>query len=89
MLFVRGGILGQALDFKGWNSHVPRAGRGRPGLPGRTTPNLPTNIVPTNIAGVRLYGKSPMGLGISPLSMKIMLESNPLKSTMLVGRLGV
>ena len=30
-----------------------------------------------------------MGLGISPLKFKIMLESNPLKSTMLVGRLGV
>ena len=31
--------------------------------------------------------KSPMGLRIPPL--RIMLESNPLKSTMLVGRLGV
>ena len=30
-----------------------------------------------------------MGLGIPPLQIKIMLESNPLKSTMLVGRLGV
>ena len=30
-----------------------------------------------------------MGLGIPPLNIKIMLESNPLKSTMLVGRLAV
>ena len=30
-----------------------------------------------------------MGLGIPPLRIQIMLESNPLKSTMLVGRLGV
>ena len=28
-----------------------------------------------------------MGLGIPPLKIKIVLESNPLKSTMLVGRL--
>ena len=30
-----------------------------------------------------------MGLGIPPIQIKIMLESNPLKSTMLVGGLGV
>ena len=30
-----------------------------------------------------------MGLGIPPLISNIMLESNPLKSVMLVGRLGV
>ena len=30
-----------------------------------------------------------MGLGIPPLEIKIVLESNPLKSTMLVGGLGV
>ena len=30
-----------------------------------------------------------MGLGIPPLQIKIMFESNHLKSTMLVGRLGV
>ena len=30
-----------------------------------------------------------MGLRIPPLSIKMMLESNPLKPTMLVGRLGV
>ena len=30
-----------------------------------------------------------MGLGIPPLKIKIVLESNPLKPTMLVGRLGV
>ena len=30
-----------------------------------------------------------MGLGIPPLKIKIVLESNPLKSSMLVGILGV
>ena len=30
-----------------------------------------------------------MGLGIPPLKFQIVLESNPLKSTMLLGRLGV
>ena len=33
----------------------------------RNTPNLPINIVPTNIARVKLSGKSPTGLGIPPL----------------------
>ena len=30
-----------------------------------------------------------MGLGVPPLGIKIMLESDPLKPTMIVGRLGV
>ena len=53
------------------------------------TPDPPTNITPTNIAWVKYYRKFPMGLGIPPLKFKIMLESNPLKPTMFVGRLGV
>ena len=53
------------------------------------SPNPPTNITPTNIAWLKLSGKSPLGLGIPPLRTKIMLESNRLKSTMLVGGLGV
>ena len=53
------------------------------------TPNPPTNITPTNIAWLKVSGKSPMGLGIPPLNNNIMLESNPLKSTMLVRRLAV
>ena len=53
------------------------------------TPNLPTKIVPTNIARLKLSGKSPMDVRIPPLQIKIMLESDPPKSTMLVGRLGV
>ena len=36
----------------------------------------------------KLSRKSRMGLGIPPLTIKIMLESNPLKSIMLVGRFG-
>ena len=55
-------------------------------------PNLPNNIVATNIAGVKLPGKSlgnPYGPGNSTPQIKIVLELNPLKSAMLVGRLGV
>ena len=33
--------------------------------------------------------KSPMDMRTPPLKIKIMLESNPLKSEILVGRLGV
>ena len=55
----------------------------------RATPNLPTNTIPTKTAWLRLSRKFPMGLGIPPLIIKIMLESEPLTSIMLVGRLGV
>ena len=53
------------------------------------TPNLPTNIVPTDIARVKVSGKSPMDMRIPHLYIKIVLESNLPKSTMLVGGLGV
>ena len=55
----------------------------------RDTPNLPTHIIPTKIAWLELSGKLPSGLGIPPLNIKIMLESNPLKSIMLLRRLAV
>ena len=58
------------------------------GVDSPLTPNLPTNIIPTNIAWLKLSGNFPMGLGIPPLNIKIVLESNPPKPTMLVGRLG-
>ena len=53
------------------------------------TPNLPTNVIPTEIACLKLSGKLPVGLGIPLLRIEIMLESNPLKSIMLVRRLAV
>ena len=53
------------------------------------TPNFSTNIIPTNLAWLKPSGKSPMGLGIPPLKIKIALEANPLKSIMLVGRFPV
>ena len=40
------------------------------------TPNPPTNIVPTNIARLKLSGKSPLDMRIPPLKIKITLESN-------------
>ena len=43
----------------------------------------------TDSARLKLSGKSAMRLRIPPLRIKIMLESNPLKSTMSVGGLGV
>ena len=52
------------------------------------TPNLP-KIMPTKICWLKTYSKFPMGLGIPPLEIKIMLESNPLTSRILVRRLGV
>ena len=52
-------------------------------------PNLPTNIIPIKIARLKLSVKFPMDMRIPPLIIKIMLVSNPLKSTMLVGGLGV
>ena len=53
------------------------------------TPDFPTNIIPTNIAWLKLSGKFPRGLGMPPLKFRIMFVSNPLKPTMLVGGLGV
>ena len=50
---------------------------------------IPTNIIPTKIAGPKLSGKFPMGLGIPPLENKIMLESNPSESIILVRKLAV
>ena len=63
--------------LRAWNRHL------------QSTLNLPTNITPANIAWVKLWGKFPMGMRIPPLEFKIMLESNPLKSRILVGRLAV
>ena len=54
---------------------------------GPTTPNPPTNIIPTKIAWLKLFRTFPMGLGIPPLKLKSTVESNPLKSIMLVQRL--
>ena len=54
-----------------------------------STPNPPTNFAPTHIARVKLPGKFPMGIRIPPLRIKIALESNPLKSIILVRILAV
>ena len=48
------------------------------------TPNLPTKIIPSKIVWLRLSGEFLMGLGIPPLNIQIMLESNPLKFIILV-----
>ena len=53
------------------------------------TPNPPTNIIPTKIARLELSGRFPRGMRIPPLNIKMMLDSSPRKSIMLVRRLAV
>ena len=50
-------------------------------------PNLPTKIVPAKIPRLNISGKSPMGLRIPPLKIKILLESKTSESRILVQRL--
>ena len=54
-------------------------------------PNLPITIYPYYVRFVdsTFPGKSPADMSIPPLRIKIMLESNPLKSRILVRRLAV
>ena len=47
-------------------------------------PNLPTNIIPTKIAWLKLCRQFPMDMRIPPFKIKILLESNPPKSRILV-----
>ena len=47
------------------------------------TPNLPTKIIPTKIAWLKLSRKFTIDMRIRALNTKIMLESNPVKSIML------
>ena len=51
--------------------------------------NLPTKIIPTKKYWLKLSGKLPMHMIILPLKIKIMFESNPLTSRILVRRLAV
>ena len=53
------------------------------------TPSLPTNIIPTNIACVKLSGRFPVDMRIPPLKIKILLESDPPITRVLVRRLAV
>ena len=52
-----------------------------------STPNFPIKIIPTKIAWLIISRKSPMDMRIPPLKTKILLESNPLNSRILVQRL--
>ena len=58
-------------------------------LAGQHTPNLPTKIIPTKICGLKMSGKFPLDMRIPALKLKILLESNPLKSRILVRRLAI
>ena len=48
------------------------------------TPNLPTKIIPVKICRLGIITRIPMDMRIPPLKIKILLESNPLKSRILV-----
>ena len=50
------------------------------------TPKLPTKIIPAKICWLIISRKCPMELRIPSLNVKIMLESSPLKSSILVRR---
>ena len=52
-------------------------------------PNLPAKIIPAKIRRLKLSGRFPMDMRIPPLKIKILLESEPLKSRILVERLAV
>ena len=53
-----------------------------------STPDLPTKIIMhAKIARLKLSRRFPVGQGIPPLEIKILLESNPLKSRVFVRRL--
>ena len=54
-----------------------------------STAGLHTTNLQAGIHSLKLSGKFPLGLGISPLKIKIPLEANPLKSRILVQRLAV
>ena len=54
-----------------------------------SSPNLPTKNLPTKIAWLKTFGELPMDMRIPPLKIKIMLESDPLKSEILMRRLAV
>ena len=53
------------------------------------TPNLPTRIIPTKIPLLKITGEFPRDMRIPPLRIKILLESNPPKSGILVRRFAV
>ena len=66
------------------NTNTNQAQRSDSGRPSRRprsrTPNFPTNIIPTQIARLKLSWKSPMGLGIPHLKVRLCLSqtlSNP------------
>ena len=52
-------------------------------------PNLPTEIIPAKIRWLKISGEFPLDMRTPPLKSKMLLESNPLKSRIVVRRLGV
>ena len=74
---------------KGIRYYIRRTRRKRKGAGLATAPDLPTKIIPAKIRRLKHLGNFPIDLGISPLEFKIVLESNPLKSRILVWRLAV
>ena len=50
------------------------------------SPSLPTKISPAKIRRLKTSGKHSTDMRIPPLKMKVLLESDPLKSRILVRR---
>ena len=55
----------------------------------RAKPNLPTNKIPAKICRLNISRNSPTDMRFPPLQVKILLQSNPPKSRILVRRLAV
>ena len=86
LVFVLPAVLGGALNHAVLKCMFPWRTRLQPEAP---TPNLPTKIIPTKIARLKLSGRFPIDMKFPPLTIKILLESDPLKSRILVRRLAV
>ena len=82
---------------EGGGGPIRPRGAGRPGCPGGgqetallvRTPSLPAKIVPTAIRRLKLSGRLHFGLGTPSLEVKILPESSPPKSGILVRRSAV
>ena len=83
---LAGGQLGHTSL---WGAPRPRLLDLRLQVLGGAAPNLLTKIIPAKIRWLKTSGKFPMDMRTSPLQIKILFESNPLKSRILVRRLAV
>ena len=79
------------LPIRAQMYHAAQSNQHRDACAEVNTPYLPTEIIPAKICWrwPKISGEIPMDMRIPPLKIQIMLESNPLKSRILVRRLAV